>query len=254
MKEQTESWLLDLKPIVEKEFGELPDFSIKYRNSYKPATEIHYKNNRFVIRMPQKSNSIINFLGPFPLIHEVMHLYQAEPLVKKLGAIRHLPEILVDAYVRYDISSIVYPFEKFINPNSIIFNGGKYCEWLEGSAQLCTTKVIYDFFEKTKTENIWLKNFTLQISSWLAELAHEKFLETPDLKELNLPFEIPQRAEEYIKQSLSLPFINTTKTKTSCYEQGWLRCAKALPHLENSLKKLLKTPMTNKELKKLAGI
>ncbi|MBI2596123.1 hypothetical protein HYW46_05325 [Candidatus Daviesbacteria bacterium] len=223
---------------VEQEFGSLPVFKVKqgrFINEVPFRIDPDYRTNDWVFRFypkwrgwePGTNEKYLAYAFP----HDLIHFYQLESYSKRLGVFRIMPKAFHLVYAQI------------------------FADWLEGAADLSTWKVIYNIlnsqndFLATNQDGLG-KYFSDRLAMVLTGLKKEKLIENSSISDLGLPFYLPENMGKSANQLAE----QLKMKKSDRYARGVLRSASIISKTGISLKELLQTPMSNKELKQKAGI
>lgn len=258
-------WIEAVRPWIEQKYGPLPQFSVKpgwwtadvpwhiegdVRNNiwvfwYHPRW---FEKNKFPYAASGSYNDKYTGYIMYALIHDIFHLYQQGPTQKELGKIWHyLPTRMTPLLVYW-----LY-----------------YQQWAEGTAELCTWQFCFERINN-EVSDVPTKNpgfdefinamFTEEYKNSLVKYISGRFarnicglfiaglISEISVASLKLPFEIPRCIKEEIQKMLSNPIDSK---KPDRWFLAAYKCASALIRESMSLRELLVTPLTNKELVKL---
>ena len=265
-----DKWKNNIEETIISELGPIPDFnygSSRISSTWGTPWRVGYKNKKpvFWVYETQFDKWFFNDLNSeehslkekgfgrliFDLVHDITHLYQMEPMIKK------------------------------DNPKTFwLFKAFKHFNWVEGLAQLYTFKICNDMYKESKNENFdLLKNQTVEefvLSSLESKkykrsiadsVAHFISIDTRSLRDINeikknefsfsnYPFDIHKEIIEKVDEKIlskkdNKKEIKRKKVQKNPYLWGTYQLSKLISKGNYTMSELVQNPLSNKELKRM---
>jgi hypothetical protein len=266
-------WIEVIRTSIECEFGPLPPFRTAYANPprrYRKLGIPWFIPERFgsdatptLVSFPKNIEELLGGNDPtfygsyliFSLIHDVIHFYQEAPLEQVIPKFYwFLPEWLKDKR-----------------------DWTKTWDWVEGSPQLGAWKIYNDLLSLSDDELGWLIGRILgtshgrearhnlaryggiSLANAIEKLSMAGLLPERSTRSLSLPFPLDRGIEEYTLSILEESAKERGESKDVdsrqlSYERGMFFCARIVSSGQMTLTELLRTPLTNRELRTRAAL
>jgi len=243
-------WIRLVRPLIEEKLGPLPPFSIRaylpppgwrrgipweFDRNERGITFLYYPK-RIRVHLQREESGYLAYV----LIHHLIHLYQ-EP--------------------------------HFIVPLSEMSEKQPCKQWVEGSVDLAAWSILAPLVASLDRDDALIaqmfgesaqgdpeetiEGFTAHFFASLAKSLHRRGMLThPTVAALELPFSLPiatdARIQELIvgQQKLRMQWTG----RNIAYALGHARCARIVSSGIMTIDQLLRTPMTDRKLRQLAGI